>query len=185
MNGRRPLAFHLPTNRRARLIGSQLVIVAGLLAIALTDPGPADIAPLSAFALVINIATTFQNVAVDGMAVDLLADAERPRANALMFGEQALGTAGAGAITGFGLATVGLPAVAAALALLVALLVLPNRMCRERPGGAAAALEQRARQRRNRAHPASRLAPHPRRHLDRDDAPPQPAAGAAHDDRRP
>lgn len=120
--------------RRAWLIGSQLLIVAGLLAIALLGPGPGDIALLSALAFVINIATTFQDVAVDGMAVDLLPDAERPRANGLMFGGQALGMAGAGAAAGIGIGIIGLSAVAILMALAVTALLVLVLCCRERPG---------------------------------------------------
>lgn len=120
--------------RRAWLIGSQLLIVAGLLAIAVLSPGPRDIAMLSALAFLINIATTFQDVAVDGMAVDLLPDEERPRANGLMFGGQALGMAGAGAAAGFGIGVIGLSGVTALMALLVTALVLVVACSRERPG---------------------------------------------------
>ena len=126
---------YLPMGRRrAWLIGSQLLIVAGLLAIAATAPGPRDIALLSALAFVINIATTFQDVAVDGMAVDLVPDAERPIANGLMFGGQAIGMAGAGAAAGWGIGAIGLPAVAILLAFTVSLLLLLAVCCRERPG---------------------------------------------------
>lgn len=128
---------YLPMGRRrAWLIGSQLLIVAGLLAIAATAPGPRDIALLSALAFVVNIATTFQDVAVDGMAVDLVPDDERPVANGLMFGGQAIGMAGAGAgaAAGWGIGTLGLPAVAMLLALTVSLLLLLAVCCRERPG---------------------------------------------------
>lgn len=126
---------YLPMGRRrAWLIGSQLLIVAGLLAIAVTDPGPRDIALLSALAFVINVATTFQDVAVDGMAVDLVPDEERPVANGLMFGGQALGMAGAGAAAGFGIGVIGLPAVSVLLGLVVTLLLALVVCCRERPG---------------------------------------------------
>lgn len=126
---------YLPMGRRrAWLIGSQLLIVAGLLAIAVADPGPRDIALLSALAFVINIATTFQDVAVDGMAVDLVPNDEQPIANGLMFGGQAIGMAGAGAAAGFGIGAIGLPAVAALLGLAVSLLLLLVLCCRERPG---------------------------------------------------
>ncbi|WP_411288009.1 MFS transporter [Phenylobacterium sp.] len=126
---------YLPMGRRrAWLIGSQMLIVAGLVAIAVFDPGPRDIALLSALSFGINIATTFQDVAVDGMAVDLVPVAERPRANSLMFGGQALGMAGAGAAAGAGIGVFGLAGVVAIAALAVTLLVVLLLVCRERPG---------------------------------------------------
>lgn len=127
-------AFLPMGRRRAWLIGSQAMIVLGLLAIAALQPGARDIALLSALSFCVNVATTFQDVAVDGMAVDLVPDAERGLVNSLMFGGQMLGMAGAGAAAGFGIALVGIGGVAALAALFVALMVLLLLMCRERPG---------------------------------------------------
>ena len=58
--------------RRIWLIGAQSIMVAGLILLALINPGAADIAALSAFSFLIMSATTFQDVAIDGMAVDLV-----------------------------------------------------------------------------------------------------------------
>ena len=120
--------------RRPWLIGGQLLIVVGLLAMAFANPAATDVALLSAFAFAINVATTFQDVAIDGMAVDLVPEAERAQANGLMFGGQALGMAAAGAAAGWGIGAVGLPAVLIVAALFVLGLLLWLMLCRERPG---------------------------------------------------
>ncbi len=120
--------------RRPWLIGAQLLIVAGLLTMAVMNPAASDIALLSALAFAINVATTFQGLAIDGMAVDLVPEEERAQANGLMFGGQALGMAGAGAAAGAGIAIIGLSGVVLVAALFVAMLVLGLALCRERPG---------------------------------------------------
>jgi PAT family beta-lactamase induction signal transducer AmpG len=126
---------YLPMGRRrAWLIGAQLLIMAGLLGMAFANPAAGDIALLSAFAFAINTATTFQDVAIDGMAVDLVPEEERAHANGLMFGGQALGMAASGAAAGFGFASIGLAGVMAVAALFVGMLLLALLLCRERPG---------------------------------------------------
>jgi PAT family beta-lactamase induction signal transducer AmpG len=126
---------YLPMGRRrAWLMAAQAVIVAGLVAMAVANPAASDVVLLSIFAFLINIATSFQDVAIDGMAVDLVPDAERAHANGLMFGGQAIGMAASGAAAGIGIALIGLPGVLLLAALLVAILVLCIALCRERPG---------------------------------------------------
>jgi len=120
--------------RRAWLIGAQLVIVGGLLTLAALNPAATDVALLSTLSFCINVATTFQDVATDGLAVDLVPDDERPRANSLMFGGQALGMAGAGAAAGLGIGIIGLSGVAILAAVFVLGLVGLLLACRERAG---------------------------------------------------
>ncbi|MBS3960679.1 MAG: MFS transporter [Sandarakinorhabdus sp.] len=126
---------YLPMGRRrAWLIGAQAIMVSGMLAMALFDPAVTDVALLSGLSFFIMTATTFQDVAIDGMAVDLVPEAERPRANGLMFGGQALGMAGAGAAAGFGIGLIGLSGVSILAAMFVTLLIACMALCRERPG---------------------------------------------------
>jgi len=126
---------YLPMGRRRPwLIGAQLLIVAGLLGMAAANPAATDVALLSAFGFGINVATTFQDVAIDGMAVDLVPEDERAQANGLMFGGQALGMAAAGAIAGWGIGAFGLQPVLMMAALFVVGLLGWLMLCRERPG---------------------------------------------------
>lgn len=127
-------AFLAMGRRRAWLIGAQALIVGGLVMMTLAGLGPTDITALAAFAFAINVATTFQDVAVDGMAVDLIPDGERGRANGFMFGGQALGMGIGTMIAGFAMAKYGLFAATGLLAIVVAALLSIAMAVRERPG---------------------------------------------------
>lgn len=120
--------------RRAWLIAAQAVMVVFLIAFAIASPGPDQIATLSAFAFIIMTATTFQDVAVDGMAVDLIPDEERARANGLMFGGQSIGIAAGTAFTGFAIASVGFSTAVLGNAAFVAVILMMLIIFRERPG---------------------------------------------------
>jgi PAT family beta-lactamase induction signal transducer AmpG len=126
---------YLPMGRRrAWVIGAQLALVVGLGLLAFVNPGPADVTVIAALAFGIQTATTFQDVAIDGMAVDLVPDSERERANGLMFGGQALGMAGAGAAAGALIGPLGLASVALLAGFFILCLIGLLLCCRERPG---------------------------------------------------
>lgn len=73
-----------------------------------------------------NCFNSLQDVAVDALAVDLLSDSERGRANGLMYGSKYLGGAVGGAGLGWVIATYGMSAALATQAvILVAILLLP------------------------------------------------------------
>ncbi|HET7817372.1 MAG TPA: MFS transporter [Sphingomicrobium sp.] len=86
--------------RRVWLIGAQMVMVVLLVACALVGPGVKDIALLAAAGFAVNVATTFQDVAVDGLAVDIMEEDERARAAGMMFGGQMIGMSLATALSG-------------------------------------------------------------------------------------
>ncbi len=120
--------------RRPWLIGSQAVLLLGLAALAVRDPAISDVGLIAAFAFALNLAVNFQDVAVDGMAADLVPDGERARTSGMMFGGQAIGIAATTALGALLLRDHGLRGAAIAAgtyALLVLLLIL---LCRERPG---------------------------------------------------
>lgn len=120
--------------RRAWLIGAQTIMVFALIAFAIVSPGADNVTTLSAFSFLIMAATTYQDVAVDGMAVDLIPDAERARANGLMFGGQSIGIAMGTALTGYAIADLGFSAAMLGNAGFVATMVLLLAVTRERPG---------------------------------------------------
>lgn len=120
--------------RRAWLIGAQLIMVFGFVLGALLNPGFSDIALLTTISFLINAATTFQDVAVDGLAVDLVPDDERPRANGLMFGGQAVGIAIGAALSGHLMSKFGASAAFLSIGALVALALALVLVARERPG---------------------------------------------------
>jgi PAT family beta-lactamase induction signal transducer AmpG len=120
--------------RRPWLIGAQLMIIVGLVSFALVSPGVGDLWLLCAFAFAVNLATTFQDVAVDGMAIDLVPPAERARANGFMFGGQSIGIWAGAAVTGILLAAYGLATAMLTSAVLVGVILLLVVLFRERPG---------------------------------------------------
>ena len=79
-------AFLAMGRRRPWLIAGQMGIIIGLLLMAWASPDARDAALLGAFAFGINVATTIQDVAIDGMAVDVLTEEEFARASGFMFG---------------------------------------------------------------------------------------------------
>ena len=126
---------YLPMGRRrAWLIGAQFFMVAGLIAIAVLNPELNQITLLAALAFTVQLATTLQDVAVDGTAVDLLKDSERSLANGLMFGGQSVGIAAGGAVGGGLIAAYGLSIATLCVAGFVMLVLLMLLVLRERPG---------------------------------------------------
>jgi len=128
--------FTFPTmgRRRPWLIMGQLAIIIGLLVFAFVNPAANQITVLGALAFSINLATIIQDVAVDGLAVDVIPEEEYGRANGFMFGGPAIGMAAGSAVSGYLIAFHGLPAAMVSLALLVGAILLLVMFIRERPG---------------------------------------------------
>jgi MFS transporter, PAT family, beta-lactamase induction signal transducer AmpG len=120
--------------RRSWLIGGQGVVLLGMFALAARNPAVGEVALLSAFAFGLNLAINFQDVATDGMAADLVPEAERARTNGVMFGGQAIGVSGATAIGGMLLADFGMTAAALACSSCILIGMALVMACRERPG---------------------------------------------------
>jgi len=114
---------YLPMGRRrAWLLGAQGVMIASLLIAAMIAPEAGDVTFLAAIGFTVNMATTFQDVAVDGLAVDIMSEDERARGSGMMFGGQAIGIAAASAICGFVIEDFGAPAAFTVIAVLIAAL---------------------------------------------------------------
>ena len=112
---------------QAGMIGTSLVLVL------LPDPLQ-HLAWLTACGFAINFFTAFQDVATDGMAIEIVPVDEQPRANSFMWGGKALGKAGAVAggawlLDGYGLAG----AMVAHTAAVGVVMIVPL-LLRERPG---------------------------------------------------
>ena len=120
--------------RRVWLIGAQLVMIALFIACAMLSPGVKDIALLGAIGFAVNAATTFQDVAVDGLAVDIMEEEERARASGMMFGGQSIGMALSTAISGAVIVAYGPGAAYLLSALFIGLVTLFVFATRERPG---------------------------------------------------
>ena len=120
--------------RRIWIIGAQAVMMAALLTGAALSPAATDIWLLSALAFAANSATTFQDVAIDGLAIDIMNDEERTKASGIMFGAQTLGFSSATFFNGQLLDAYGISAAYAGSAFVIALVLLYGILMREREG---------------------------------------------------
>jgi PAT family beta-lactamase induction signal transducer AmpG len=133
--------------RRAWILGAQGMMILLLLMFAIIDPGPRDVLALGIVALAVNSAVVFQDVAVDGLTVDIMPEAERTTAGSLAAGGQVLGIAASAALTGAMVYAFGVSAAYIACAALVAVVTahviwVRERICERRlPWSAGAAHE--------------------------------------------
>ena len=119
--------------RRPWIIVGQAGLVAALVAMAIANPGVQQIGLIAALAFAMGLASAFQDVAVDGLAVDILPADEIERVNGYMFGGRAIGVAAGAAISGYLISYHGLPAAAFSLAAVVAIILVLVLIVRERP----------------------------------------------------
>jgi len=120
--------------RRAWLIASQALMVAGFAIAALIGPGPDDIQVILYIVFLIGAGSAIQDVAVDGLAVDILPPDEQGTASAFMFGGQAVGMAVSGAAAGVGLQYFGSQTTFLAFLPVILLITLWAVLLKERPG---------------------------------------------------
>lgn len=126
---------YLPMGRRrAWLILAQVLMSAGFITAAVLAPGPQDIDVLLVVTFLVMAGGATQDVAVDGLAVDILPEKEQGTASAWMFGGQATGTALSGAAAAYGLQNFG---SATTFLYYIPVLLIPTiyaMIMRERPG---------------------------------------------------
>ena len=120
--------------RRPWVLFAQGALTMSLLVLALTPFDVGAMAPLMVVGFVTNAFAATQDVAVDGMAIDVLPVDERGRANAFMAFGQVAGSSSFGALCGTLLPLVGLPLTASFCAATVAAIFLFVGIVRERPG---------------------------------------------------
>ncbi len=127
-------AFLAMGRRRPWIVGAQMMMILLLLIAAVAQPGVGDIGLLAAAGFLVNMATTFQDVGVDGMAVDIMEEEERARASGMMFGGQSIGMAASTALTGMAIARLGPAAAYLLSASFIGLITLYMLFLREREG---------------------------------------------------
>ena len=121
--------------RRPWVMAAQGGLVVSFLALAaMGDIDAESLLPFIVMGFVINTFSATQDVAVDGMAIDILPEDERGRANAFMAAGQVAGFSAYGALCGTLLPMVGLPLTALACAVTVAAIFVLVAVVRERPG---------------------------------------------------
>lgn len=121
--------------RRPWVLAAQAGLTLSLIALAFV-PLDADtsLVPLMAVGFLVNAFAATQDVAVDGMAIDVLEMDERGRANAFMGFGQSAGSAAFGALCGYLLSQWGIAAGAIACAVMLAVIFVFVTVVRERPG---------------------------------------------------
>ena len=127
-------AFLAMGRRRPWIIIGQTGLAVAFLAMAFANPGVHQISLIAAFAFALGLSSAVQDVAVDGLAVDILPADEIERVNGYMFGAQAIGLAVSAATSGYLIAYVGLPVAALTLAAIIAAILMLVLVVRERPG---------------------------------------------------
>lgn len=121
--------------RRPWVLAAQAGLTLSLIVLAFVPLGAdASLVPLMAAGFLVNAFAATQDVAVDGMAIDVLEMDERGRANAFMGFGQSAGRAAFGAVCGYLLAQWGLAAGAIACAAMLAVVFVFATVVRERPG---------------------------------------------------
>ena len=120
--------------RRPWVLAAQAGMVASSVAIAFLPDPLGHMAWLTALGFVLNFFTAFQDVAVDGMAIDIVPIDQRPRANGFMWGGKTVGLAGATAGGAWMINAYGFRAAWFAHALLIGIVILIPLLARERPG---------------------------------------------------
>ena len=120
--------------RRAWIVGSQVAMMAALLVTAIIAPGPDQIALLAGLAFAFNLCGAVNDVAIDGVAVDILPEDEREKVNGFMMGGQVIGISGTAIMAGAALVAGGIALAAMLAAAIVAVLTIVVILLRERPG---------------------------------------------------
>lgn len=125
-------AYRPMGGRRPWVLGAQFGLVLSLLALTTIHDPIAQIGLLTTLGVVINTFTATQDVAVDGMAIDLVPESEHGRINAFMSCGKAVGWAVTAAVSGtllvkYGLAVTGVVAAAGAGLVLIAFFFVRER----------------------------------------------------------
>lgn len=120
--------------RRPWLIGAQGVMTLAWIAAAVLAPGPTDTSLLVAVTFMVSGATAVQDVAADGLAVDLLQEGEEGPASALMFGGAILSMSASGALSGYLLQHYGAQVAFVAFLPVIAVVTILAILIIERPG---------------------------------------------------
>ncbi len=119
--------------RRPWILGAQFILVASLLTLAIGSVSSPTIALFSVVGFAINLAAAFQDVAIDGMAIDLIPESERGQANGVMWGGKTLGLATSSAVSSLLIAWSGPAAASVAIAVFVAAAMCFPLLSLERP----------------------------------------------------
>lgn len=120
--------------RRPWIIFGQLGLVASFLSMAFIPDPLNNLTLLMVAAFSVSLFTIFQDIAVDGMAIDILPVDQQARANGLMWGSKTLGISASVAAGSFIINAYGFFYAISALSVIVLLIMIVPVFLRERPG---------------------------------------------------
>lgn len=119
--------------RRLWILLAQFSMTAILIGLAINAPSAEQIGVWIAFCFALNLCAMFNDVATDGMTIDLVPDEERTTINGLMFAAQWLGIAIVGLLAAQFLAAGQVGVLGVSLAAMVAVISTGIALFRERP----------------------------------------------------
>ncbi len=126
---------YLPMGRRRPwIIFGQLGLVASFLSMAFIPDPLNNLTLLMIAAFSVSLFSIFQDIAVDGMAIDILPVDQQARANGLMWGSKTLGISASVAAGSFIINAYGFIYAISALSVIVLLIMIVPVFLRERPG---------------------------------------------------
>ncbi len=120
--------------RRSWILVAQASMMLTLFGFAIAAPSASQIVLLAGFCFTLNLCAAFNDVAVDGMTVDLVPEEDRTTINGFMFGSQTLGISAAGFIAGQLLVDDKISTMAILFGIFVGIASLFISLLRERPG---------------------------------------------------
>lgn len=120
--------------RRLWVLVGQLGLVLSFLTLGLVPDPLNNLNVLMAAGFMVSFFGAFQDVATDGMAIDIVPVSEQARANGLMWGAKIMGISGSLFMGTWLINLYGLREATIALAMLVAIIMLVPILMRERPG---------------------------------------------------
>jgi PAT family beta-lactamase induction signal transducer AmpG len=120
--------------RRAWIIGAQGLMILGYFAGMALAPGGREVAVLAPLAFLISMATTFQDVSIDSLVIDVMTEPEQAKAGGIMFGAQTIGYSASAAASGYLIHAFGIAVALGAAAVVLALVLAYGISIRERPG---------------------------------------------------
>ncbi|MEN3974488.1 MFS transporter [Emcibacter sp. SYSU 3D8] len=125
----------LPMGRRRPWIVAAQCGLIGALLMLLAIPDPASgLGALTALGFAINFSASFQDVAIDGMAIDVLPEGDQAKANGIMWGSKIIGISASAGLSGALMAGWGFDLAVLSISLLMCLVLLVPLLLRERPG---------------------------------------------------
>jgi PAT family beta-lactamase induction signal transducer AmpG len=119
--------------RRPWLIGGQLGIVLGLIAFSTINDPENNLLMLMAFGFIVNVFTIFQDIATDGLAIDVLPVHQQARANGLMWGSKTIGVSVIVAVTLLLFNGIGFNSTIILFGIMVGVIMLLPILVKERP----------------------------------------------------